>query len=373
MHKKPTYEELEQRVRELEAKKTLRGQSSLDRIIESIPAGIVVHGGDGVVINTNTAAQKMLGLTHEHMLGKELIDPAWTFLREDGSPMPIEEYPVSLVLKTKKPINIVAGISRSEKTEPIWVLDTAIPEFDENGHISQVITTFMDIGSLKNTEKALKESEERFRNLYNNAPLGYQSLDSNGCYIEVNPAWLEMMGYSRAEVIGKRFADFLAPEEKELFNQRFPIFKSTGEAHVDVRMIKCDGSEAIIHIDGTVGKDKKGKFKQTHCILQDITERKYYETLLEKKNTDLRLAQRIASIGTWTLDPEIGVPEWSEEIYRIYERDPNLGPYPLAEYRNLVCVHGSYSFELYPGKVGIGTTKIGCNAFHEKRERRFCI
>ncbi len=335
MPNKPTYEELEQRVRELEASRTLRRKSSLDRVIESIPAGIVVHGADGVVINTNTAAQIMLGLKHEHMLGKELIDPAWTFLREDGSQMPVEEYPVSRVLKTKKPINIVAAITHSEKTEPIWVLDTAIPEFDENGNISQVITTFMDISSLKDTEKALKESEERFRSLYNNAPLGYQSLNSNGCYIDVNPAWLKMMGYTRAEVIGKRFVDFLAPEEKELFNQRFTIFKSTGEVHVDVQMIKSDGSGVIIHIDGMVGKDKKGKFKQTHCILQDITERKYFELLLEKKNTDLYLAQRIASIGTWTLDPEVGVPEWSEEIYRIYERDPNLGSYPLYEYKNI--------------------------------------
>jgi PAS domain S-box-containing protein len=52
---------------------------------------------------------------------------------------------------------------------------------------------------------------------------------------------------------------------------------------------------------------------------------------------DLRLAQRIARIGNWTLDPEVGVPEWSDQIFTIYERDPDLGPIPLADYSALYC------------------------------------
>jgi two-component system cell cycle sensor histidine kinase/response regulator CckA len=50
---------------------------------------------------------------------------------------------------------------------------------------------------------------------------------------------------------------------------------------------------------------------------------------------DLRLAQRIARIGNWTLDPEVGVPEWSDQVFTIYERDPDLGPIPLADYSAL--------------------------------------
>jgi two-component system, cell cycle sensor histidine kinase and response regulator CckA len=75
---------------------------------------------------------------------------------------------------------------------------------------------------LKETDRLLRDSEERFRLLYENAPLGYQSLDENGYFLEVNQAWLDMLGYSREEVIGNWFGDFLAPEYEERFNVNFP-------------------------------------------------------------------------------------------------------------------------------------------------------
>ena len=61
----------------------------------------------------------------------------------------------------------------------------------------------------------LGESDERFRVLFEKAPLSYQSLDFNGYFIEVNQKWLDMLGYSRDEVIGKWFGDFLTPEDRK--------------------------------------------------------------------------------------------------------------------------------------------------------------
>jgi PAS domain-containing protein len=55
---------------------------------------------------------------------------------------------------------------------------------------------------LKRTERLLTESQERFRLLYENAPLGYQSLDENGYLLEVNHAWLDAVEYSHNEVTG---------------------------------------------------------------------------------------------------------------------------------------------------------------------------
>ena len=59
--------------------------------------------------------------------------------------------------------------------------------------------------------KAVQEGEEKYRALYDNAPLSYQALDENGCFMDVNHSWLNMLGYQREEVIGKSFADFLHP------------------------------------------------------------------------------------------------------------------------------------------------------------------
>lgn len=61
------------------------------------------------------------------------------------------------------------------------------------------------------------------------------------------------------------------------------------------------------------------------------------ETQIALKNTikDLHLAQKIANIGNWTLDPDVMIPVWSEHIYKIYNRDPALGPIPVTEYKNI--------------------------------------
>jgi PAS domain S-box-containing protein len=80
----------------------------------------------------------------------------------------------------------------------------------------------------RQAEKALRESEERFRLLYERAPLGYQSLDEKGHFLEVNQAWLDTLGYTREEVIGKSFGDFLHPDWRDHFKENFSV-KPSGQ------------------------------------------------------------------------------------------------------------------------------------------------
>ncbi len=70
-------------------------------------------------------------------------------------------------------------------------------------------------------------------------------------------------------------------------------------------------------------------------IQADIAEREETEDVLCTSLIDLKLAQEIANIGNWQFDPAIGVPVWSEQIYEIYNRDPNLGPPHIDEYRKI--------------------------------------
>ncbi len=124
------------------------------------------------------------------------------------------------------------------------------------------------------TQEALLESEKRFRLLYEHAPLGYQSLDSQGRFIDVNPAWLDMFGYSKNEIIGKWFVDLLPPEQILTFKGLFLKFLTAGEIHYSkLEMIKKDGSRLLVSFDGKVGLDERGQFLQTHSIVSNITER----------------------------------------------------------------------------------------------------
>jgi PAS domain S-box-containing protein len=145
-----------------------------------------------------------------------------------------------------------------------------------------------DITDRRQSEKALRHSEERFRLFYERSPLSYQSLDSRGCFIEVNPAWLELLGYSKDEVQGRSFADFLVPDDKKLFKERFLRFKSAGKTRgSQFEMLKKDGSRVIVEIDGKIGYDADGRFKQAHCVLHDITARKQAEKEIQRYQAHL--------------------------------------------------------------------------------------
>ncbi len=127
----------------------------------------------------------------------------------------------------------------------------------------------------------LKGREEKFRLFYEESPLGYQSLDEKGCLLEVNQAWLDIFGYSRNEVIGKWFGDFLTARYRDEFKRQFDIFKAEGEVHnIQFEMIKKDGSRIIVEFDGKIGYDEEGNFKQTYCVMRDITKRKLIENRL---------------------------------------------------------------------------------------------
>ncbi len=124
----------------------------------------------------------------------------------------------------------------------------------------------------------LRESLSRLQSLYDRIPLGYQSLDEHGSFVDVNRAWLDLLGYSRDEVIGKSFADFLPSEWKDLFRENFPRFKAVGEVlGIEFEMIKKDGQTILVSFDGKIGKRSECGFLHTHCILHDITDRKLSE------------------------------------------------------------------------------------------------
>ena len=94
----------------------------------------------------------------------------------------------------------------------------------------------------KLAHKQLTEELEHFRSLFEGAPLGYQSLDANGNLAEINIAWSELLGYSKEEVLGRSFSEFVHPDSREKFNENFPRFKCAGQIYaVEYKMIKKDG------------------------------------------------------------------------------------------------------------------------------------
>lgn len=156
-------------------------------------------------------------------------------------------------------------------------------------------------------ERTVKQREEAFRLLYENAPLAYQSLDENGCLLEINPAWSDLLGYSREEVIGQWCGEFLTAAYREKFEVYFPQFKASGAIHgIEFEMAKKDGAPVVVAAYGRIGHDEQGRFRQTHCILRDITEQKRAEEASGRSEKIYRQMFERSRAVKLLIDPESG-------------------------------------------------------------------
>lgn len=128
-------------------------------LVENLHIAVVVHAANTSIIMSNHRAQELLQLTKEQMAGKTAIDPAWHFCHEDGSIIPVAEYPVNIVLDTQKPLNnYTLGINSPNSDETIWATVNAFPEFDVHNQLLQVVVTFWDMTFHKEAETKLQDS-----------------------------------------------------------------------------------------------------------------------------------------------------------------------------------------------------------------------
>lgn len=257
-------------------KKFKKHEAWLWTALDSINDGVIATDLHGKIVFMNRAATKMTGWGIEEAKGR-LIQNFFSIFKEDTM-MPVEN-PLVKVIKEKRKVFLADSIVLVAKDGHTFPISTAgSPILLQHQEILGAVLTFHDITLEKYNRNLLQESEDRFRQLFENTPTGYQSLDENGCFIEVNPYWLTLLGYTRDEVIGRSFAEFLHPDWVDHFRENFPHLKSIGEVMgVEFEMKKKDGSYLTISFDGKVGYSPEGQFQQTHCLLTDITAKKRSE------------------------------------------------------------------------------------------------
>jgi signal transduction histidine kinase len=139
----------------------MKSQNEFYELLEYFTTGVVIHDSSTAVKYANLAALDFLGLTLEQIQGKKATDERWHFIREDQSPMPIEEFPVQQVLKPGKPLkNLVIGVIRPDLDYPMWAICNSDPEFDQEGKLKQIIVNFTDITLQKKAESNFKAALE---------------------------------------------------------------------------------------------------------------------------------------------------------------------------------------------------------------------
>ena len=337
----------------VQAEQLLLSSEERFRTLTSLsPGGIFQTDRKGDYIYTNEAWRQMTDLGEEEALGKGWIAALYP---EDRVNVSNEWYAcVAQAKRWEKQFRCVTADGK-----PIWIYGQAVPKYDSEGNVVGYMGLNIDVTAQKESEEEQQKIKRSYENAQRLAKVGNWEIDLQTGIITWSEEIYRVFGIESGEetLTYDILLDKVHEDDRSYHDSIFNLLKTDGSADFEYRLVRPDGEIRCVMGQGETVYTKNAVPKRMYGTLQDITEQKEIAKSLEDSNTDLRLAQHIAAIGNWHLDPQIGVPVWSDEVYRIYERDPNNGPIPFEDYQKRhpgKCwerFHSSYKKALREGKA----------------------
>jgi PAS domain S-box-containing protein len=247
-----------------------------DRIVENIPAGLLVLDKEMKVQRTNQALVMIIGAKR----AEDLIGRAITELF--GSQQEL----MTLIGKGVEG-QLFRARERRVKTldgREIEAVVTGAPFFGPGGEIESILLLVQDVTEQKKLEHELVQSEKRYKDLWETAPVAYHTLDTNGIITRVNQTEAKMLGYTPGKMIGKSIFEFILPEQQAEARKRFQL-KLAGQQLPEAKdrvYLKKDGSKIFVSIDDVLERDSKGKVIGIRTTMVDITKRVQAEQELNR-------------------------------------------------------------------------------------------
>jgi two-component system sporulation sensor kinase A len=279
--------ELEQSKEKLEGGVTrLIHQNEL--ILNAVGEGIFGLDLDGNTTFVNPAAAKMIGYEVHELIGKNQHS-ILHHSKPDGSPYPIEECPISASLNGK-----VSHVTN----EVFWKRDgTSFPveyvsaPIYEQGETTGAVVTFRDISERHKSEKELRDSERRFRSVFQSAKDAIILTDQSLNIISWNKGAQSVFNYTELEMLGQKVNRIIPDRFKEGHRKGVKNYQSTGTSKVIGRTMELyglrkDGAEIPIELSINTWKTNH---RQYYCaIIRDITQRKQAEEEIRKSEERYR-------------------------------------------------------------------------------------
>ena len=217
----------------------------------------------------------------------------------------------------------------------LWVCKFPLSDPDGNRYVGGVA---LDITKQTEDEKALRESEERYRSVMEASSEPIVVYDSEGKVVYCNPAFERVFGWALDELLGKR-TDYVPeenwPETKANMTELFECEK--GYCNFESRRKTKDGRILDVIISASVYRDSSGNALGMIANLKDITQRKQAEESLRHSEERYALAQRAGNIGSWDWDIRSGNLTWSDNIESMFGF--GYGEFGGTYEAFLTCVH----------------------------------
>jgi len=284
----------------------------LQTIMDTAPVAICV-ASDVHCYNIigNAAAHAMLGVPMEEnisMTPEKNQSVPYAVLR-NGKEVDGPDLPMQLAASTGQSIyGEEWEILRTDGSR-ISILMSASPLRDVNGDINGAVGTFLDITEIKKVERALRESEEIYRELVKNARGLIFNQDTDGRFTFANEYALDFFGYKEEEIIGKTAIETVTPENdttgKDLVQMVENIYADPDKYSINVNEnIKKNGERVWIEWHNKALFDKNGNKEGHLCVGFDITERKRAEEALLASEAKLRGIMQSTNESIWLFNYE---------------------------------------------------------------------
>jgi PAS domain S-box-containing protein len=276
-------------------------------LVEQSPFSTQILAPDGQTIQVNRAWEKLWGLTldqlpeYNMLLDQQLVDKGVMPYIKKGFAGECLEIP-AIVYDPEVTIP-----DRSIHKDPQrWVRGFIYPVKDRDGSIREVVVVHEDISARKRAEEALALSEAKFRRLVDSNIIGVIIADYTGNIIEANDAFLQMLGYTRPELVAGNI-DWRAMTPLEYLPQDLRAieeFKQTGAcAPFEKEYIHSDGSRVPVLVGGAA---LEGLPDTTICFVLDLSSRKQAESKLKESEERFRLLAEKVRIIPWQADARSG-------------------------------------------------------------------
>jgi len=284
----------EEALRESEARERARVKE-LETVLEAVPVPVfIAHDADCRRITGNRAAYQQLRVPAGKNFSKSAPpdeQPRFRLL-QGGVETPANSLPMQQAAATGEPVYGRAQTMVFEDGAERETVVNAVPLLDENGRPRGAVGASIDLTELKQAEKALRESEMRFRTVYERSPVGITLVDSHtGRFLQANPKFCEIAGRTEEELLRIDVGSMTHPDDVEHGSEYLQQLaeEKLAKYEMDKRYLRPDGSVRWVKIL-VVPMWSKGEKRRWHmALVQDITERREAEE--QRKRTEEALRQ----------------------------------------------------------------------------------
>jgi PAS domain S-box-containing protein len=336
-----------------ERKRAEESRSLLASIVESSDLAIGATTPEGTILSWNKASEVLFGYTADEIIGRNISALA--------PPDHLEEVRQSLVKVQAGSISRYETVRLAKDGRRIDVIGTGTPIRNSAGEIVGVAVIARDIGARLRAEQSLRDSEERFRGAFENAPFGMCLSGMDGRFLRVNATLCRMLGYTEPELLAAGWPELTHPDDRETSAQLIGRLLGDPSACVEIEKQYLHQSGKAVWARTRISLVRDGAGSPSYFVshVEDITERKRAQEALRESEERFRIMADGCPAVMWVTDAEGGIRfvnrtcrEFFGIAFEQVEVDkwhmllhPDDEAIYLAAYRRALEVHGPFMTE----------------------------